>query len=243
MLRAQGRFRSGVQRPAGRQGAARRRGHGVLGGRRRARRPLPPGLPAQHAYPAHRDHRRRRRRPGSPRLRPTFPALRPRLSADRLLPCDPPSGRHAAHHHPPAPDGRLGRGPGDRLIRVEPCALRCAGPDSQADHQRSGVPCRRRTDLPPGGAIRPVPGSRRAIPGRGAGRGQRRPGRHGRLLARMGAHPGHAPGLAGRGDPRRDHLEALRLRGDRGHRRGDDHLDPRGAGQRPQLGLPLLLDP
>ena len=67
--------------------------------------------------------------------------------------------------------------------------------------------------------------------------------RHHRLLARVGAHPGRAAGVAGGGDPRGHHAEAVRLRGDRRHRRGADHLDPRGARQRPQLGLSLLLDP
>ena len=65
--------------------------------------------------------------------------------------------------------------------------------------------------------------------------------RHRRLLARLGAHPGPAAGMAGGGDPRGDHPEALRLRGDRRDRRRPDHLDPRGARQRPQLGLSLLL--
>ena len=67
-----------------------------------------------------------------------------------------------------------------------------------------------------------------------------------RLLARLGAHPVGAAGVAGGGDPRGHHAEALRLRGDRRHRRGPDHLDP-GARRRrrsgPQLGLPLLLAP
>ena len=40
---------------------------------------------------------------------------------------------------------------------------------------------------------------------------------------------------------RRDHAEALLLRGDRRHRRGPHDLDPRSAGVDPQLGLSLLL--
>ena len=47
--------------------------------------------------------------------------------------------------------------------------------------------------------------------------------------------------MAGRGDPRGDHAEAVPVRGDRRHRRGDDDQHPRGAEQRAQLGLPLLL--
>ena len=44
------------------------------------------------------------------------------------------------------------------------------------------------------------------------------------------------PRLAGGGDPRRHHPEAVRLRGDRRDRRRPDHLDPRSAGQRAATG-------
>ena len=47
--------------------------------------------------------------------------------------------------------------------------------------------------------------------------------------------------LAGGGDPRGDHAQALHLRGHRRGARGAHDVDPGGAGQRPQLGLPLLL--
>jgi hypothetical protein len=45
---------------------------------------------------------------------------------------------------------------------------------------------------------------------------------------RLGARPGRALRVAGSGDPRGDHTEALRLRGHRRDHRRDDHLDPRG---------------
>ena len=61
------------------------------------------------------------------------------------------------------------------------------------------------------------------------------------VLARVGALACHPLRMAGRGHPRRDHAQAERLRGHRSHRRGDDDLDSRGTGQRPELGLPLLL--
>ena len=61
------------------------------------------------------------------------------------------------------------------------------------------------------------------------------------LLARVGALSRRAVRVAGRGDPRRDHAEAVQLRGHRRDRRGAHHLDSRSAGQRAQLGLPLLL--
>jgi hypothetical protein len=50
------------------------------------------------------------------------------------------------------------------------------------------------------------------------------------VLARVGALSRAAVRVAGGGDPRRDHAEALQLRGDRRHRRRDDHLDSGGAG-------------
>ena len=62
-----------------------------------------------------------------------------------------------------------------------------------------------------------------------------------RLLAHLDARAVAAAGMAGRGDPRGHHAEAVAVRGHRRDRRRDDHQHPRGAGQRPQLGLPLLL--
>ena len=67
----------------------------------------------------------------------------------------------------------------------------------------------------------------------------RRP--HARLLAGMDPPPEHRVRVAGRGDPRRDHAQALELRGDRRDHRGAHHLDPRSARIGPHLGLPLLL--
>ena len=58
---------------------------------------------------------------------------------------------------------------------------------------------------------------------------------------RVGAHALDPVRVAGRGDPRRDHAQAVHVRGDRRDRRGAHHVDPGGAGQRPQLGLSLLL--
>ena len=63
----------------------------------------------------------------------------------------------------------------------------------------------------------------------------------GALLARLDAAPGGAARVAGRGDPRGDHAEAVAVRGHRRDRRGHDHQHPRGAEQPAQLGLPLLL--
>ena len=60
-------------------------------------------------------------------------------------------------------------------------------------------------------------------------------------LAPLDAPPRGSARVPGGGDPRRDHAQAVPVRGDRRHRRGDDDQPARGAEQRPQLGLPLLL--
>ena len=61
------------------------------------------------------------------------------------------------------------------------------------------------------------------------------------LLAPLDAPPRAAAGVAGGGDPRRHHAQAVPVRGDRRDRRRHDHQHSRGARQRAQLGLPLLL--
>ena len=72
--------------------------------------------------------------------------------------------------------------------------------------------------------------------------GARLPGADDRLLDRVDALSLRALRMAGGGDPRRDHLEALPFRGDGRHGGGAHHLDPRGRGYRAQLGLSRLLD-
>ena len=64
---------------------------------------------------------------------------------------------------------------------------------------------------------------------------------HARLLAGMDAPARHLLRMAGRGDARRDHAEAVELRGDRRDHRGADHLGSGSARLGPHLGLPLLL--
>ena len=61
------------------------------------------------------------------------------------------------------------------------------------------------------------------------------------LLAPLDAPARAAARVAGGGDPRGDHAEAVPVRGDRRDRRRDDDQHSRGAEQRAQLGLPLLL--
>ena len=57
----------------------------------------------------------------------------------------------------------------------------------------------------------------------------------------MGALPVGSVRMAGRGDPRGDHAEAVPVRGHRRDRGRADHLDPGIGRHRTQLGLPLLL--
>ena len=55
-------------------------------------------------------------------------------------------------------------------------------------------------------------------------------------MARLGARARHPARMAGGGDPRRDHAQAVPARGDRRDRRGADHLHPRGAPIRAATG-------
>ena len=50
-----------------------------------------------------------------------------------------------------------------------------------------------------------------------------------RLLARLGTVAGRSAGVPGRRHPRRDHAQAVQLRGDGRHHRRPHHLHPRGA--------------
>ena len=79
-----------------------------------------------------------------------------------------------------------------------------------------------------------APGSRPSRP--------RLPGADDRLLDRVDPLSLRSLRMAGCGDPRRDHLEALPFRGNGRHGGRAHHLHPRGRGYRAQLGLSRLLD-
>ena len=86
----------------------------------------------------------------------------------------------------------------------------------------------------------------RLRPGRSVSRRDRRhlpriPRPHLRPLARVDAPSQRAVRMAVGGGARRDHAQAVRLRGHRRHRRRPHDVDPGGAGHVAQLGLPLLL--
>ncbi len=79
--------------------------------------------------------------------------------------------------------------------------------------------------------------------GRGAAAAALRPllERDGSLLAHLGQALRRPRAVPGGGHPLGAGAQAALLRGHRRDRRGDDHGDPRVAGQRPHLGLSLLL--
>ena len=68
-------------------------------------------------------------------------------------------------------------------------------------------------------------------------------GIHAAVLARLGALARDPVRMAGRGDPRGDHSQALQFRGNGRHRRRAYDVRSRGAEQRPELGLSILLAP
>ena len=63
------------------------------------------------------------------------------------------------------------------------------------------------------------------------------------LLAALGQGVRRAAAVPAGGDPLGPGAQAPLLRGHRGDRRGDDDVDPGVAGERPDLGLPVLLAP
>ena len=141
-----------------------------------------------------------------------------------------------------APALRLRREPPRAHARQQPPALRAPEHHAAAHHQRADLLRRRRR--------RRSCSSARSILILGPDETARRVDRrhrarlrraHARLLERVVAHALDPVRVAGRGDPRRDHAQAVPLRGDRRDRRGAHHVDPRGARQRAQLGLSLLL--
>ena len=146
----------------------------------------------------------------------------PALQAARP-PCPPvdpgappdPGLRHPADPHQAAPGRQLRGGAAGGDARQQSPALRAARPCHAADHQRAGLLRAGGNAVPPQSPARPHPrprrfdraGHRRALPRvLRADRG---------LLAGMGALHRAALRVAGRGDPRGHHPEAVRGGGDR----------------------------
>ena len=112
------------------------------------------------------------------RLRAAVSPSWPRLSADGLHSPAPAARRRAAGRHSAAADGRLGARRARGHLGHQPRALPGRGHHPAADHQRSGLPYRGGAPVPPGGADRPLPGPRRAVPGRCPLHRQRHARRH-----------------------------------------------------------------
>ena len=222
----------------------------------RAGRPAPrrvadlgrePGLGRAALSQEHADRRR-----GSPT--PTAPwstsSTSARASSARgactgRSPSSASSGRSSARRDQgrAQPGPGLGRGRRRADQRHQPYPLSAQAPAAAPHHRRAGHPSARGRSFRPGKVAAFLPRSRRAL------RRRRHPGAGDDAapdlgpLARMGARPRHPARMAARRDPRRHRPQAVPARGDRRDRRRSDHLDPRGAEQRPQLGLSLLLDP
>ena len=234
-LRRRSRFsRAGrPQRPA-------RRARPLVGRARRIRAQRA-GIRRQHggaSHPALQFERFRRR---GDRLLPALRALRPHVPpADAGAP-RAPARRNAAHLRAPAAFVRLRGIRACDDARQQPHPLRERGPGAAAHHRRAGE-LRARGDAVPARVGHQLRARRRRVALRRHGcHGPRFPGGDRRPLAALVAAARHPRRVAGRRDPRGHHAEAVPVRGDRRDRRGDDHQHSRGAIERPQLGLPLLL--
>ena len=175
------------------------------------------------------------------RLRAALPPLRTHVPAADAGAPDRAGRRPAAGHAAPAADLQLRRAasrrsPAAAITRASSATLPCCGSRPTPDHL---CPARNRIRARP--ADHPVRRRRRehhrTIPTRSRAASSPRPSPTGRL----GARPQHPVRLAGGGDPRRDHAEALQLRGHRRGPGGADHLGARGRRHAAQLGLSLLL--
>jgi len=213
----------------------------MLRGRAGRLRPGRAGISRQYTDPRDppvRPHRRVRR---DHRFRASLPSARPHVLPDDAGPAGQADGRQPPHPRAsPARESLWPLSRGDHL-RLEPHPVRGDRSGAAADDGRV-------RDRAGGGEFLLSRGRRHAAAGTGRDRaGGRRGGgaplprgdRH--VLAGMGRLARHPVRMARRGDPRRHHPGAQRLRRHRGDRRGDDDVDSRGAGQPPQLGLPLLL--
>ncbi len=195
------------------------------------------GLYPQHAGPAHRSDR-------------------PRAAAVEIIdfapaPCETlagPTGRwrscascgrwrdRPAYRVRLRPAADWGARRGRAHLRLQPHPLSVHRRDPAPDHRLPGVPHPGGAGFPAGEAHGLLPRPGRGLRSGGRRRRRGRAGPHRRLLAGLGPDPLYAAGVAGGGDPRGDHAEALRLRGDRRHRRRHDDLDARVPRERAATG-------
>ena len=226
-LPAAPRWRSGVLGAAAEGG--RRFGAGRVRDRHDRPHALRADLPAQLRH--HRDApvRRARRRAAHPRFRSAVSQPRPRVQADDVR-AQRGAARRAADTAPAAASHRrLRRALRRRHHRQPSHPLRGRRAALSRDHRRVA---RRRCSR-----TAPWCSSSRCISSSGPDETlQESPAALAReflgatleLLAGMGAHARGARGLAGRGDPRGHHAQAVHLRGHRRRARRADHLDPGG---------------
>ena len=217
------------RRPAVLRAARRRRRARLL--RRRARRAGGRASSATAATPpswsrASPTPRRRRR---DPRLRAALPALRPHLPADHADARRAAVRRDAAHPDPPAPacSTTAPIAPDDHP-RQQPPPLRrprtsrCGSPPT-----RRSPTCSTRRRSSSSAQIVLILGPDESLRGPVLETGREFLEQTADYWRTLSVRPLDAVRVAGRGDPRGDHAQALQLRGDRRDRRGAHHLDPR----------------
>ena len=194
-------------------------------------------LRREHRRARHAARGRRRQRDRNHRLRAALQAARPHLPSDESRAHDPPGRGRAAHHAATAPARRLRRARARAHVRFEPSALRARRRRAARDDRRAAADAARRAAVParPRDAHR-ARSRRDADRFAGASRA-RRARRDARLLARMGALSVDPGRMAGRGDPRGDHAEALPVRRHRRDRRRDDDVDSRSAAYGSATGI------
>ena len=232
------RRRSGVLQPAERRGSAGRLRRDPAGESRLGE----PGISGQHRGAGDDADRFPRRHAAHHRFRPALQAIRPRLPPGDADPARRGDLRPAGDPHPHPPDRRSrARAPGAHP-RQQPHPLSPAGFGAPPHHRRADLLYRDRIRLRADDADQSDAGARRIRAPWPRPSRARLPGADDRLLDRVDALSLRALRMAGGGDPRRDHLEALPFRGDGRHGGGAHHLDPRGRGYRAQLGLSRLLD-
>ncbi len=175
------------------------------------------------------------------RLRAALLSPRPHLPARAAGASHPPAERPSARAHHGQSARRVGQHRAGDHARQQPPALRAAERDAAADDERAADLPRRRHLVLAARSGQPAVRPRRDAVRRDRGDRARVRGADVAVLAPLDAPARAAARVAGGRDPRRDHAEAVPVRGDRRDRRRDDDQHPRGGEQRAQLGLPLLL--
>ena len=148
---------------------------------------------------------------------PTATAARRRLVSGRARSSGRCTGRRLRAHRRPiaAPPAQgpldpppIGRAAGQNAPAAPPCRFGEAAALAP-HHRRAGAPSARRPPLPDREVAAFLPRAGRALRRQCRARARRDAARDRRSLAPLGARPRHPARMAGPGDPRRDHPEAV----------------------------------